>query len=161
MKKILICLILGLFLIGFVSAVDLPKFTLPDGFDDVGDGIFIKYDSHKKPNQTFAILEYNEHDAGDFLLNDTKYGYTVYNGTNNTYHFADEKLKEKGTVEIIELDGKKFIVESCDSLDGDDLDFTATFNNLLLFNKLNNITPLNITEIIEKDLANQTIVTTN
>ena len=124
MKKILICLILSLFLIGFVSAADLPKFNLPDGFDDVGDGIFIKYDSSKKPIQTFAIIEYTEHDAGDYLLNDSEYGYTIYNNTN--------------------------------ALKGDDLDFNATFNNLLQFNKLNNITPINATEIIEQELMNQT-----
>lgn len=156
MKKILVFLILSLFLIGFVSAVELPKFTLPDGFDDVGDGIFIKYDSSKKPNQTFAIIEYTEHDAGDYLLNDTDYGYTVYNSTNDTYNFVDSKLKEKGSIELIEIDGKRFIVESWDALDGDDLDFTTTFNNLLQFNKLNNITPINATEIIENELLNQT-----
>lgn len=160
MKKILICLILSLFLIGFVSAADLPKFTLPDGFDDVGDGIYIKYDSSKKPNQTFAILKYTEHDAGDFLINDTKYGYTTYNGTNDTaYHFADKKLGEKGSVEIIEIDGNRFIVESWDTLDSDDLDFNSTFKNLVQFNKLNNITPLNLTEILEQELSNQTIIT--
>ena len=156
MKKILVILILSLFLIGFVSAVELPNFTLPDGFDDVGDGIFIKYDSSKKPNQTLAIIEYTEHDAGDYLLNDTDYGYTVFNSTNDTYNFVDSKLKEKGTIELIEIDGKRFIVESWDALDGDDLDFTVTFNNLLQFNKLNNITPINATEIIENELLNQT-----
>ena len=44
MKKILICLILSLFLIGIVSAADLPNFTIPNGFDDIGDGVYIKYD---------------------------------------------------------------------------------------------------------------------
>ena len=155
-KKVMICLILSLFLIGFASAADLPNFNFPDDFKDVGDGIFIKYDSSNKPLQTFAVIEYTVTDAGDYLLNDTDYGYTVYNSTNNTFNFADEKLKEKGTIELIEIDGKKFIVESWDSLDGDKLDFKTTFNNILEFNKLNNITPLNITEIIDQDLANET-----
>lgn len=48
MKKIAICLILSLFLIGFVSAANVANFKLPDGFDDVGDGVYIKYDSSKK-----------------------------------------------------------------------------------------------------------------
>lgn len=156
MKKILLCLILSLFLIGCVSAANLPNFIMIDGFNDTGDGIFLKYDSNKKVEQTFFILEYNEHDAGDYLLNDTDYGYTVFNNTNDTYNFVDEKLKEKGSIELIELDGKRYIVESWDAIKGDDHDFTGTFNNLLQFNKLNNITPINATEIIEKELLNQT-----
>ena len=156
MKKIIVCLILSLFLIGFVSAVELPKFNVPDGFNDTGDGVFIKYDSFKKPNETLAVIEYTEHDAGDYLVNDTKYGYTVYNSTNNTYNFVDKKLGEKGSIELIEIDGKRFSVESWDKLEGDDLDFTVTFDNLMEFNKLNNITPINATQIINLELLNQT-----
>ena len=156
MKKILICLILSLFLIGFVSAADLPKFNMIDGFNDTGDGIFLKYGSDNKISQTFFILEYNEHDASDYLLNDTDYGYIVSNGTNDTYNFVDKPLKEKGSIELIELDGKRFIVESWNPIEGDDHDFTDTFNNILQFNKLNNITPLNATEIIENELLNKT-----
>ena len=157
MKKILICLILSLFLIGCVSASELPKFTMLDGYDDIGDGLYLKYGSNNKVVQTFFILEYNEHDAGDYLLNDTEYGYTVYNGTNDTYYnFVDEKLEEKGSIELVEFDGKKFIVESWDNIEGNNHDFNDTYNNLLKFNKLNNLKPLNATEIIEKELMNQT-----
>ena len=156
MKKILFCLILGLFLMGCVSAANLPDFAMVDGFNDTGDGIFLKYDSNKKVEQTFFILEYNVHDAGDYLLNDTEYGYTVFNSTNNTFNFVDEKLKEKGCIELIEFEGKRYIVESWNDITGNDHDFTDTFNNLMQFNKLNNITPLNATEIIEKELLNQT-----
>lgn len=156
MKKILLCLILSLFLIGFVSAADLPNVIMLDGFNDSGDGLYLKYDSNNKVAQTFFILEFNEHDAGDYLLNDTKYGYTVYNSTNDTYNFVDEKLKEKGSIELIELDGKRFIVESWDAISGDDHDFTDTFNNLMQFNKLNNITPINATEVIQNELLNKT-----
>ena len=155
-KKLLICLILSIFLIGFVSAADLPNLVFPDDFKDVGDGVYIKYDSSNLPEQTFAIIEYTQTDAGDYLLNDTEYGYKVYNSTNDTYNFVDEKLKEKGSIELVEINGVKYIIESWNALDGDDLDFTVTFDNLLKLNKLNNLTPLNATEIIEQELTNQT-----
>lgn len=147
MKKIAICLILSLFLIGFVSAANVANFKLPDGFDDVGDGVYIKYDSSKKPEQTFAIINYTKYDAQDYLKNDTKYGYTVYNATNNTFNFVDEKLNEKGSIEIIEVNGQKYIVESWNAIGSDNKDFTATFNNLLEFNKMNNVTPINSTNM--------------
>ena len=156
MKKILLCLILGLFLIGFASAANLPNFKMIDGFNDTGDGVFLKYGSNNKVEQTFFILEYNEHDAADYLSNDTAYGYTIYNSTNGTYNFVDKPLKEIGSIELIEFEGKRYIVESWDSLSGNDHDFTDTFNNLVEFNKLNNITPLNATEIIEHELSNLT-----
>ena len=127
-----------------------------DGFNDTGDGVFIKYDSGNKIAQTFFIMEYNEHDASDYFLNDTHYGYLVYNGTNDTYNFIDKPLKEKGSIELIELDGKRYIVESWNPLKGNNHDFTDTFDNLVKFNKLNNITPLNATEIIEQELMNKT-----
>lgn len=155
-KKVMICLILSLFLIGFVSAADLPNFKFPDEFKDVGDGVFIKYDSLKNPEHTFAVIKYTSTDAGDYLLNDTKYGYTVYNSTNNTFNFIDKELKERGTIELIEVNGTRYIVESWDPLGGNDLDFNVTLSNLLAFNKLNNITPLNITEIIDQELSNET-----
>lgn len=156
MKKILLCLILSLFLIGCVSAIDLPNFVMMDGFDDAGDGVYLKHDSNNNVEQKFFILKFNEHDAGDYLLNDTKYGYNVFNSTNDTYNFVDEKLKEKGSIEIIEVGGQRFIIESWNDIKGNDHDFTVTFNNLMQFNKLNNITPLNATEIIENELLNKT-----
>ena len=111
MKKILLCLILGLFLIGFASAANLPNFKMIDGFNDTGDGLFLKYGSNNKVEQTFFILEYNEHDAADYLSNDTAYGYTIYNSTNGTYNFVDKPLKEIGSIELIEFEGKRYIVE--------------------------------------------------
>lgn len=101
----------------------------------------------KKPEQTFAIINYTKYDAQDYLKNDTKYGYTVYNATNNTFNFVDEKLNEKGSIEIIEVNGQKYIVESWNAIGSDNKDFTATFNNLLEFNKMNNVTPINSTNM--------------
>ena len=153
-KKVMICLILSLFLIGFVSAADLPNLTFSDDFKDVGNGVFIKYDAFKKPEQTLAVIEFTTHDASDYLKNDTSYGYSVHNNTNTTFNFVDEKLKEKGTIEMIEINGTKYIVESWDAIQGSNHDFTATDKNILNFNKLNNITPIGAAEAIE--LSNQT-----
>ena len=156
LKKIAVCLILTLFLICAVSAANMTNFTLPDDFEDVGDGVYIKYDSAKKVEQTFAIIKYTQYDAEDYLKNDTSYGYTVYNGTNNTFNFVDEKLNEKGSIELVEIDGQKYIVESWNAIDGNANDFTKTFQNLLDFNKLNNVKPINSTEVLANLTGNVT-----
>ncbi|MDO5859632.1 hypothetical protein [Methanobrevibacter sp.] len=155
-KKIAVCLILSLFLVGCVCAANAVYFTLPDDFDDVGNGVYIKYDSSKKPEQTFAIINYTQYDAEDYLKNDTEYGYSVYNGTNETFNFVDEKLSEKGSIEIIEVDGQKYIVESWNAIEGNNHDFTTTFQNLMEFNKLNNVKQVNATEVLNNLTTNET-----
>lgn len=144
-KKIGFGLILGLVLIGVVFAVDSTSFKVPSDFDDIGDGVYVEYDALKNPVQILSVVEYNEHDAEDYMSNDTENNYTVTQGENNTFHFVDGSIDEKGSFEIIEVNGAKFIVDFAVRGIGDEKDFNETFNNLLEFNKLNNVTPINVT----------------
>lgn len=138
-KKIIIFLILIFMMVGAVSAIDSTSFTVPNDFNDVGDGVYVMYDSLKQPSQILSVIEHREHDADDYITNDTENNYTVFEGENNTYNFVDGSMNEKGTFELVEVDGVKFIVDFAKRGIGDKNDFSETFNNIMEFNKLNNL----------------------
>ena len=139
LKKIMFFLILCLMMVGVVSAVDITSFTAPDNFEDVGDGVYVVYDSFKNPVQVLAVINYTEHDADDYVTNDSNNDYTVFEGENNTYHFVDGSMDEKGSFELVEVDGVKFIIDFAEMGIDNKNDFNETFNNLMEFNKLNNL----------------------
>ena len=141
-KKVFLGLILCLMLICSVSAVDTTSFTVPDDFEDVGDGVYVLYDFMKNTDQILSVVSYTEHDADDYITNDTENGYTVYEYENNTYNFVYKSMNEKGSFELIEFDGKKFIIDFTKSGVGDANDFNETFGNLMKFNELISVTPI-------------------
>ncbi len=141
-KKIVMGLLLSLVLIGAVSAVNQTSFTAPNDFEDVGDGVYVLYDMVNNADEILSVVEYNQHDAKDYMTNDTENNYTVYKGENNTFNFVDKSMDEKGSFEIIEVDGAKFIIDFVKSGIGDENDFNDTFSNLMEFNKLNNVTAM-------------------
>lgn len=145
-KKVGLILILGLITVGVVIAADNTTFSfdVPSGFEDLGDGVYVVYDSVKRPNQVLSIVAYSEHDEDDYLTNDSENNYTVYPSGNNTFNFVDGSMDEKGTFEIIEINGTKFIIDFVKEGIGDETDFSETFKSLMEFNKLNNVTGIEI-----------------
>ena len=138
-KKVIFLLVLGLVTMGIVVAAENPTFNVPTDFEDLGDGVYVLYDSLKKPDQILSIVSYTEHDEDDYLANDTENKYTVYACDNNTFNFVDGSMDEKGTFEIIDVNGTKFIVDFVKEGIDNEKDFNDTFNSLMEFNKLNNV----------------------
>ena len=141
-KKVFLGLILCLMLVCAVSAIDTTSFTVPDDFEDVGDGVYVLYDTFKQPEQVLSVVSNTEHDAEDYTTNDTENGYTVYAYENNTFNFVDESLDEKSSFELIEIDGEMFIIVFAKYGIGDENDFNETFDNLMKFNELNGVDPI-------------------
>ncbi len=141
-KKVFLGLILCLILVSAVSAIDTTSFTVPDDFEDVGDGVYVLYDTLKEPQQVLSVVSHTEHDADDYLTNDTVNGYTVYPCENNTYNFVDKSMDEKGSFELIEVDGEMFIIDFAEYGIDDASDFNETFDNLMKFNELNGVEPI-------------------
>lgn len=138
-KKVIFLLVLGLVTMGIVVAAENATFNVPADFEDLGDGVYVLYDSLKKPDQILSIVSYTEHDEDDYLANDTENKYTVYACDNNTFNFVDGSMDEKGTFEIIDVNGTKFIVDFVKEGIDNEKDFNDTFNSLMEFNKLNNV----------------------
>ncbi|WP_405293991.1 hypothetical protein [Methanobrevibacter sp.] len=139
-KKILILVLATAMLIGAVSAADQSSFKVPTDFEDLGDGVYVLYDFAKNADEILSVVKYNEHDWKDYTTNDTKNNYVVVKDDNNTYNYTDGSVNEIGSFELIEVDGNKFIVDF--SKVGAENDFSQTYNNLLEFNKLNNVTAI-------------------
>ena len=72
-------MILGLITIGVVVAAENTTFSfdVPSDFKDLGDGVYVLYDTFGKPNQVLSIVEYSEHDEEDYLTNDSLNKYTA------------------------------------------------------------------------------------
>ena len=66
--------------------------------------------------------------------------YTVFKDDNNTYNYTDRSINEIGSFELVEFDGSKFIIDFAKT--GSDSDLSYTYGNLVDFNKLNNLTPI-------------------
>lgn len=140
-KKVIFLLVLGLITMGIVVAAEnATSFNVPADFEDLGDGVYVLYDAVKRTDQVLSIVACTEHDEDDYLSNDTKNNYTVYEGENNAFNFVDGSMNEKGTFEIIEVNGTRYIIDFVKEGIGDEKDFSDTFNSLMEFNKLNNVT---------------------
>lgn len=138
-KKVFLALILCLILASTVSAIDTTSFTVPDDFEDVGDGVYVLYDIMKQPKQILSVVSYTEDDADDYITNDTENDYTVFEYENNTYNFVDGSMDEKGSFELIDIDWKKFIIDFTKHGIDDKNDFNETFDSLMKFNELNGV----------------------
>lgn len=147
-KRLSIFLILTIFLMGFVSAQEVSDFKFNSDFKDVGDGVFIKYGPTGQAEQSMAVVPFSKSGGEDYFKNDTNYGYSVNKSKNQTYNFVDEPLKEQGTCEIIKVDNKYFIVESWEKI-GAESSFEDTFNNVMEFNKLNNVKPSVVSDVVK------------
>ena len=127
-------------MIGVVFAADLGSFKAPNNFKDLGDGVYVLYKAdNKNTDEVLSVVEYNEHDWKDYTSNDTNNSYTVFKGENNTFNYTDGSQNEKGSFELIEVNGAKFIIDFTKSGIDNANDFTATYKNLMEFNKLNNV----------------------
>ena len=138
-KKIVLSLLFLVLIIGTANAVDMSNLKTPENFEDIGDGVFVLYDSLKNADEILSIVEYHEHDWDDYTTNDTENKYTVYE-QNHTYNYTDNSVNEIGSFELIKINGTKYIVDFAKNGATNDLEFT--YWNLMEFNKLNNITPI-------------------
>ena len=142
-KKICLLLMIGLVMIGVVFAADAGNFKIPDKFEDLGNGVYVLYKSdHKNADVILSIVDYNEHDWKDYTTNDTENKYIIFKGEDNIYNFTDGSVDEKGSFELIDVNGTKYIIDFSKTGIDNEKDFTVAYNRLLEFNKLNNLTPV-------------------
>lgn len=65
-KKIVLCLVFAMMIIGAVSAANQTNFKAPSDFVDIGDGVYVLYDSLQNADEILSVVEYNEHDWKDY-----------------------------------------------------------------------------------------------
>ncbi len=139
-KKIILFLLFAMMIVGAASAANQTSFKTPANFEDLGDGVYVLYDSFKNADEILSVVKYNAHDWKDYITNDTSNKYVVHKDKNNTYNYTDGSVNEIGSFELVEVEGNKFIIDFAKS--GTENDLSNTYSNMLEFNKLNNITPI-------------------
>lgn len=89
-----------------------------------GGGIFISH-SFGSPSQTLTIVPFNDFYKEDYLINDSSDGYFIFPYKNNTFNYVEGSVNEQGSFEIIEVDGKKYIIDFSDEFINDENDFSG------------------------------------
>ena len=143
-KKMFIILFSCLISIGAVVAADTSDFNVPNGFDDMGGGVFI-LQSFGNPDQFLTIVPFDDFYEEDYLINDSSDGYYIFPYENNTFNYVEGSVNEQGSFEIVEFGGVKYIIDFSDVSINKEHDFSDTYKWLPEFNKLNNVTAVNVT----------------
>ncbi len=135
MKKIAIGITILILLIGIVSATGINDFKAPNGWDNKGNGAFFS----PNPGEGILVMEYNDENVKDFIDNEFV---TIKKDTStNIMTYKDSDLKQHGSMEIVEVDGNKFIVQSWAG-DQSTASDNILLSNLYNFNTVNNLTPI-------------------
>lgn len=134
MKKKIILISLLLILLSAAYASDLPTFKLPGTLHEIGTGTFVDEKGHN-----IQIIEYTDTTKDIWFENDTDYTVQPYEKNDSFYIYADDE-NDCGILEIVEVNGVKYIVNSWTPNGSKDAEIIA--NNLLEFNRLNNLTPI-------------------
>ena len=118
--------------IGIVSALDLTNMKVPDGFEKHSSNSFEKGDYE---------LNFGPYaDSENELTFENDEDYTISKYSSNVYRYYDKLLENVGAIEVVEIDGHKYLVE-CLKRDAPSSD-SSVCDYLTEFNRLNNLTPI-------------------
>lgn len=139
MRLIKIGFVLAVLLLAMsmASAMDYSDYAVPSMFNESAGFYCYEFD-----NFTFGICKYHEENGEyDFYFKNSTI-YTIVHD-NNMGNYTVSSIGEVGTVELVELDGEKYVVE-CYYSGMDDSKHKDCWDAVLEFNKQNNLKPLPI-----------------
>lgn len=131
-KKIALTLIVLILAVGVVSAIDMEDMKVPDGFEKSSSNCF------EKDKYELNLVPYSDSDKELTFENDD--GYTVSKYSSNIYKYTDKLVKNVGAIEVVEIDGNKYLIE-CVKKDTTSVD-SLVYDYLTEFNSLNDLTPI-------------------
>ena len=134
MKKIVLGACILFLLMGVVCATDINDFKMPNNFK-VGNKYYAS-------NGDFGISfnQYNDSNYDHYFTNNSDY--TVSTSNNITNYSGEIGV---GCDEVVEINGERFVIESYYT--GNEVSkLNGCYDNLLEFNRLNNLNPIEIVE---------------
>lgn len=137
-KKITLILIVLLLATGVAYASkDIGDLKAPSDFSGQKEkGYFFMPKTYDNPR--FIITEFNESDNP--FKNETPYE-TWPTSEKNIFYFSDKHVSDLGAVELIQIDGKKYLISVLYATTVKDEDYMHdAVEYILEFNKLNNMT---------------------
>lgn len=132
--KIIIGISLIFLLVGVASAYPNDDFKAPSSLHKVGSNGFEDGQSHN-----INIFEYTDDSHDTWFVNDTDYLMEPYEGEDNFYLYVQQP-NDAGIFEVVEKDGKQYLVNSYSEKGSGET--PTILQNLLEFNKLNNVKPI-------------------
>jgi len=117
----------------------INDFTIPSDYSkQSSDGKYFIPKTYDNPR--FIIIKYNGSD--DLFTNSSLY--ELWEGSEkNTFYFSNHQISDIGAIELIEIDGEKFIVSSQYASTIKDEDYlNNAMKSILEFNQLNNVNPI-------------------
>ena len=135
--KVIIGFIILMLFMGVVSAVDADDFKYPDSFkkSEGTDGYI------NTQGQGMIIFDY-EKSKEMFLTEHSNYAFDYYK--NDVYVFSDATSGLAGFFEVVEFNGEKVIVISSILSENVDKHGVAAYDNLMEFNRLNDVEPISV-----------------
>ena len=144
--KILIGITLLFLVIGVVGATEMvDMFKAPSPLQSLGTSSYVDGQGHN-----IQIIEYDDGSHKIWFENNTDYLVEPYENNNSFYFYVDasdvdpDGIEQVGILEIVEKEGNKYIISSWTPNDDEDTNTEIIFNNLLEFNKLNQLTPMEL-----------------
>lgn len=140
MKLVKIGFVLAVLLLSMsmASAIEYSKYAAPSMFNESGG--FYGYETGEFQ---FSICQFGDAEGEfDFYFNSDENYTIVKNDTIGNY--TDKSLEEVGTIEMVELDGQKYIVQCCYKGGIDESKIKDCCDSVVDFNKQNNLKPLPI-----------------
>ena len=132
LRKIALTLIVLILTVGVVSAIDMTDMKVPDGFEKSSSNCFEKGD--------FELNLVHYSDSSKDLVFEDDDDYTVSEYSSNIYKYTDKLVKNVGAVEVVEIDGDKYLIECVET--GTTSHDGAVYDYLTEFNSLNDLTPI-------------------
>lgn len=143
MKQILKILLLAsiLFLIigTAYAAHNNEIFKAPSGLQPMGYEDFVDQKGHN-----IMVMDYSDENVQTWFENDTDPEYLVqpYQQDGDMFYMGADDENDCYILEVVEKDGSKYIIGSWTPKGA--METETIFNNLLEFNKLNNLKPLEV-----------------
>ncbi len=135
LKILIVASVLLIVGVGVVAAGDMSDFQAPSDLEK-GSGNYFENDDFE-----LSINSYNKESDYDTLFkDDVDYSVTVMG---DTAEYKDTLVDQVGVLEIVEIDGKYYVVECY--FDGNDDSKLSECNDYLSeFNELNSLEPISI-----------------
>ena len=149
-KKLFAILLLSFLVIGAASAASI--FEINEGYDPISDESAF----NEKTNMYLDTLDYDDELVQEYYLQNAS-DYSIVSGDNDTYNITYDSVGQigdavsylsngtvaldHGIMEIVEVDGKKYIIMTYKEL-GTKEDWKICYDELMKFNENNNLEPI-------------------
>ena len=130
--------------IGIAAATDADNLKVPEGWESIGGGSYHEIGDSPGEGSGRNMMEYTDSNCNEFFENGTD-DYYIFKNDDGSYNFTDWTVnRDEGCFEVVEIDGNQYFLFFSTNIDNDYSSELSIFDVMLEFNKLNNLTPIEV-----------------